>query len=318
MKKSLGLLSFAFFATVSSIVFYKKLDTPYDGDKQELYFPAGMHLSDIGQELQQKGLIPYKALFYFYFLFHPHHLSLKSGEYLFEKGETPAQILRKIFEGKCIVYKLSIPEGWTSLEIVERLNSIEKLEGNIPNVPLEGTLFPSTYYYKRGQRKEFLLSKMEKKMKRLLESFQKRFPSENLNEKLIMASLIEKEAFKSPEKPRIASVFYNRLKRGMKLQCDPTVIYGANKGKFIGYSSVTKEHLQMDTPFNSYLYKGLPPTPICNPGKEALDAAFNPLATKDLYFVVKGNGEHEFNEHFSLHQKAVTRLRQMEQGVRNK
>ncbi len=310
----LTLIVIFFFPFSFYFYFQDQLYTSFVEQEKTIYFTSGTKTLEILSTLENEKMIPSKWPIILDFILNPKHLSLKHGEYRFEKGMSPFHVMEKIYKGDVVTYKLTIPEGLTSFEIVERLKKIEELEGTLARIPLEGALFPSTYEYKRGQTRGFLLDRMEKEMERVLSELSKDYPSSNIAEIVIMASLIEKETFLDHERPRVASVFYNRLSKNMKLQCDPTVIYAVTQGKETLSRPLSKTDLKIESPFNTYRVYGLPPTPICNFGRGSLMAAFNPLKTGDLYFVAKEGREHEFSESLENHNIAVQKLRKRERN----
>ena len=230
---------------------------------------------------------------------------LKAGEYLFEPKMSLKDILEKLTSGKVIMHKLTLPEGLTSAQMLALIDKNELLSGKITQSVSEGELFPETYAFAKGESKNEIIKKAKKQMqKNLNKVWQQRNPDiiiRNKEELLIMASLIEKETGVNAERTKVASVFYNRLNINMPLQTDPTVIYALTYGQTDLGRSLTRKDLNFDSPYNTYLYKGLPPTPICNPGLKALQAAANPEQTPYFYFVADGNGGHRFattlNEH---------------------
>ena len=309
----LTLTSIFFFLIILYFHFQDKLYQPFVSEEKIIYFTSGTRTLEILSTLEDNKIVPSKWVLILDLILHPKHLSLKHGEYKFQKGMSPFDIMEKIYKGDTLSYKITIPEGLTSFEIVERLKKIEELEGTLTHIPTEGSLFPSTYEYKRGQTRGSLLDRMQKEMEKILNDLSKEYSSKDIKEKLIMASLIEKETSVDHERPRIAGVFYNRLRKKMKLQCDPTVIYAVTHGKQFLSRPLSKTDLMIDSPFNTYRIYGLPPAPICNPGKESIIAALNPLTTNELFFVVKEEGrEHEFNDSLENHNIAVQKLRKRE------
>ncbi len=313
MKKKIGIfIAIIIFTSFFFWNFHHQLYSPFNSQEKQIYLSPGMKTIEIFELLKGEKLIPSKWPLILDILIYPKHLSLKHGEYRFEKGMSPFQIIDKIFKGDVVMYKITIPEGLTSYEITQKIKKINELEGTLSKVPEEGSLFPSTYEYKRGQTRASLTEKMEKEMTKLKSQLMLKYKQVNFQEKLIMASLIEKETRVDHERPRIAGVFYHRLSKKMKLQCDPTVIYAVTNGQGVLNRPISKIDLKTDSPFNTYRFEGLPPGPICNPGKASLIAAFEPIETQDLYFVVKGGGEHEFSKTLANHNKAVANLRKLE------
>jgi UPF0755 protein len=242
---------------------------------------------------------------------------LKAGEYLFPKGASVKDVVETIVEGKVVQHQITIPEGLTSEQIVARLLENDVLSGNIKDVPREGSLLPDSYHFHRGFTREQLIQRMHQGQDRLVrEVWERRSPDLPLktpDQLVILASIIEKETSKPEERTRVAAVFANRLKQRMKLQSDPTIIYGLVFGKGTLGHPLTKSEIAQATPYNTYVIDGLPPGPIGNPGRASLEAAANPARTKELYFAADGSGGHAFAETYDQHLKNVARLRGMEQ-----
>jgi len=245
---------------------------------------------------------------------------LKAGEYRFEPGARMSDVLRTVLSGRSFAYKVTFPEGFTSQQIVERLKQHESLTGEITQIPPEGSLLPSTYTYSAGTDRQSILDQMAAEQQdflaRVWEKRAEGLPFNSPQEALILASIVEKETGQSGERPHVASVFINRLKKGMRLQSDPTIIYGIVGGKGSLGRPIYKSDIRTTTPYNTYRINGLPPTPIANPGKAAILAVLNPLETNDLYFVADGTGGHTFSETLSEHNAAVRKWREIERQRR--
>ena len=242
---------------------------------------------------------------------------LKFGEYLFVKHASVRDVLETMVEGKVVQHPITIAEGLTSEQIVQILLDSDVLGGNINTIPREGSLLPGTYNESRGAGREPLIQRMQAAQQRLLkEIWEHRSPDLPLKtpeQLVILASIIEKETGKPEERTRVAAVFVNRLKQKMKLQSDPTIIYGLVFGKGRLDHPITKSEKEQPTPYNTYFIDGLPPGPITNPGRASLEAAANPARTKELYFVADGTGGHSFSESYDQHQKNVGKLRALEE-----
>ncbi len=246
---------------------------------------------------------------------------LKAGEYLFQKHASVRDVVETIVEGKVVQHQLTIPEGLTSEQIVARLLENDLLSGNIKDVPREGSLLPDSYHFNRGFSREQLIQRMRQAQDRLVrEVWERRNPDLPLrtpDQLVILASIIEKETGKPEERTRVAAVFVNRLKQKMKLQSDPTIVYGLVYGKGSLGRPLSRVDIQSQTPYNTYVIDGLPPGPITNPGRASIEAAANPARTKELYFVADGTGGHAFAETYDQHQKNVARLRVIEHTARD-
>ncbi len=245
---------------------------------------------------------------------------LKAGEYLFPKRASMKEVVETILEGKVVQHQLTIPEGLTSEQIVARLLENDVLSGNIKDVPREGSLLPDGYHFNRGFTREQMLQRMRQAQDRLVREVWDRrnpdLPLKTPDQLVILASIIEKETGKPEERTRIAAVLANRLKQKMKLQSDPTIIYGLVFGKGALGHPLTKSEIAQPTPYNTYIIDGLPPGPIANPGRASIEAAANPARTKELYFVADGTGGHAFAESYEQHVKNVGRLRAIEHELR--
>jgi UPF0755 protein len=241
---------------------------------------------------------------------------LKAGEYLFPKRASVKDVVETIVEGKVVQHQLTVPEGLTSEQIVARLLESDILSGNVRDVPREGSLLPDSYHFNRGFTREQMIQRMRQAQDRLVREVWERrnpdLPLKTPDQLVILASIIEKETGKPEERTRIAAVLTNRLKQKMKLQSDPTIIYGLVFGKGTLGHPLTKSEIAQPTPYNTYIIDGLPPGPIANPGRGAIEAAANPARTKELFFVADGTGGHAFAETYDQHLKNVARLRALE------
>ncbi len=241
--------------------------------------------------------------------------ALKAGEYEFTAGMSPRDIIAKIIRGEVVVHKITIPEGWTVYQVRAALMAEPLLSGELPAVIPEGSLMPDTMHVQRGESRAKVVSRMQEAQAKLLaELWDKRvtgLPYATPQEALIMASIVERETGEVDERAMVAGVFINRLRKGMLLQTDPSVIYGIEQqqgGKPME-RLLTRGDLMRDTPFNTYTRGGLTPTPICNPGRKAIEAALNPAATDALYFVATGNGGHRFAATLKEHEANVAAYR---------
>jgi UPF0755 protein len=242
---------------------------------------------------------------------------LKYGEYLFRKNASLREVVDTIIEGKVVQHNFTMPEGLTSDQIVQRLLDNDVLSGNIREVPREGTLLPETYRFTRGTTREQMIQRMQQAQRRVLQEVWDRrmqdLPVRSPEQLVILASIVEKETGKPEERTRVAAVFINRLKQKMRLESDPTIIYGLVGGKGTLGRPIQANEIRQPTPYNTYVIDGLPPGPIANPGRAALEAAANPARTKEIFFVADGTGGHAFSENYEQHQKNVARLRAIEQ-----
>ncbi len=241
---------------------------------------------------------------------------LKSGEYLFKAGMSMQDILSMITAGRVITYKLSVPEGWTSQMVVDRLGEQKELDGPTPATPPEGSIMPDTYVFRRGLTREKLLADMQDAETKLVDEVWAAKPADSIlkskEDMVTLASIVEKETGLPEERPIVASVMINRLKQHIRLQSDPTVIYGITLGKTKLDRPITRADLDADNPYNTYKIDGLPPGPIANPGRAALEAVINPADTKYLFFVADGSGGHAFAATLDEHNANVKKWRGIE------
>lgn len=246
---------------------------------------------------------------------------LKPGEYLFQKNASLRGVIGVIVEGKVVQHAVTIPEGLTSEQILARLSDNDIFAGSVREIPREGTLLPETYKFPRGTSRDQVIQRMQQAQKRVLAEIWERrspdLPIKSPEQLVILASIVEKETGKPEERSRVAAVFVNRLKQRIKLQSDPTIIYGLVGGKGTLGRPIKRSEITQPSPYNTYVIEGLPPGPISNPGRASLEAAASPARTRDLYFVADGSGGHAFTETYDLHQKNVARLRAMEKQTQN-
>jgi UPF0755 protein len=278
--------------------------------------PRGSGIRDIADVLTQQGVIDQPWLFVGGVLVLKAREDLKAGEYQFKAHASLRDVVATMIEGRVVEHQVSIPEGLTSEQIAARLQEDDVLTGDLKEVPREGSLLPNTYDFTRGVTREQMIQRMQLAQQRVLrEIWDHRSPDLPLktpDQLVILASLVEKETGKPEERSRVAAVFVNRLKQKMRLQSDPTIIYGLVGGKATLGRPIMKSEIEQPTPYNTYLIDGLPPGPIANPGRASLEAAANPARTRELYFVADGSGGHAFAETYDQHQKNVARLRLIE------
>ncbi len=276
----------------------------------------------IADQLERAGVIDSAMWFNVLTLLDGNRGALKRGEYEFKAGISMNELENELIAHRVVMYKLTIPEGLTSEQIVQRLRENDVLVGDVKETPREGSLMPDTYSFERGYTRLSVLARMAKMQTKTIEEVWKGrapdLPIKSPGEMVTLASIVEKETGKTDERPHVAGVFINRLEKRMRLESDPTIVYGLALGKGTLGRSITKADLNQSTPYNTYIIDGLPPGPICNPGKAALEAVANPARSKDLYFVADGTGGHVFAETFDQHQKNVAHWRQIEKDVKDK
>jgi UPF0755 protein len=284
--------------------------------------PARAGKRDIADVLQREGVIDVNPWLFIGGVFAMKASSdLKPGEYSFQKNASLRDVIATIVEGKVVQHSVTIPEGLTSEQIVGRLGDNDIFGGSVREIPREGTLLPETYKFPRGTTRDQVIQRMQAAQKRVVaEIWERRSPDVPLKspEQLItLASIVEKETGKPDERSRVAAVFVNRLRQKIKLQSDPTIIYGLVGGKGTLGRPIKRSEITQPSPYNTYVIDGLPPGPIANPGRASLEAAANPARTRDLFFVADGTGGHAFTETYDQHQKNVAKLRATEKQVQN-
>lgn len=287
----------------------------------EIQIKRGQGTMEIAQMLQDEGIISNIYIFAVGAKLKNTGKPLQAGEFNIAAGYSVSDVLDVLQNGRTIQRKFTIPEGKTSWEIVQILNENEFLEGEVTVIPPEGSLMPDTYFFNKSDTRAEKIIRMQSAMEDFLEQQDTQsldmLPLDTMDDVLILASIVEKETSVSDEYAKVAGVFINRLRKGMPLQTDPTVIYGITKGKHknagqgpLGRRILTKD-LQVDTPYNTYTRTGLTPTPICNPGREAIAAVLNPADHDYLYFVADGTGGHAFAKSYQEHLSNVTKWRKI-------
>src|SRR4051812_29460948 len=292
---------------------------PLDRDKI-VNIPKGLGLRDIADLLARENVIDQPMVFIGSVLVLKAKDELKYGEYKFTKQATLRETIETIVEGKVVQHAFTIPEGLTSEQIVARLAEVDFLSGNIREIPKEGTLLPETYSFPRYMTREQAIQRMQNAHRRVVQEVWDRrspdLPVKTPEALVTLASIVEKETGRPDERSRVAAVFVNRLRQRIKLQADPTIIYGLVGGKGTLGRPIMRSEIEQPTPYNTYVIEGLPPGPIANPGRASLEAAANPARTKEIYFVADGTGAHAFAENLPQHQQNIAKLRQFEQQVR--
>jgi UPF0755 protein len=288
---------------------------PLAADKV-VVIPLRSGTSEIAEALQREGVIAQTGPFEM-----AARLSgkaLKAGEYNFKARSSINETIDVLATGRQVQHAITFPEGLTSEQIVLRLNADDVLSGEINEIPPEGSLLPDTYKFERGATRQQIVNLMRAKQREVLNQIWLRrnaeVPVKTPAEMVTLASIVEKETGRADERPRVAGVFVNRLNKRMKLQSDPTIVYGLVGGRGTLGRGIQRSEIERPTPYNTYVIEGLPPGPIANPGRAALEAVANPSRTKDLFFVADGTGGHAFSETLEGHARNVARWRQVEKA----
>jgi UPF0755 protein len=301
----------------------QKLEAPGPLTEDKIVnIPARAGMTDISDILQREGVIDNNRWAFIGAVFALKARSeLKPGEYAFQKNASLRDVIGTIVEGKVVQHAVTVPEGLTSEQIVARLTDNDIFAGSVREIPREGTLLPETYKFPRGTTRDQVIQRMQQAQKRVLAEIWERrnpdVPIKSPEQLVVLASIVEKETGKADERSRVAAVFVNRLRQKIKLQSDPTIIYGLVGGKGTLGRPIKRSEIQQPSPYNTYVIDGLPPGPIANPGRASLEAAANPARTRDLFFVADGTGGHAFTETYDQHQKNVAKLRLMEKQIQN-
>ncbi|MGE0212212.1 MAG: endolytic transglycosylase MltG [Parvibaculaceae bacterium] len=277
----------------------------------------GLRTPEIATLLKQEGVIENETLFAATaYLTSAAHGSLKPGEYEFKPGQNMMDALATIRSGKSIMHKVTIPEGWTTEQALKRIEEHTALSGAIGEIPPEGALLPDTYLFSRGYPRSALVSRIRAAQTKLVDGLWEGrapdLPVHSKEEALTLASIVEKETGIASERPQVAAVFLNRLKKRMRLQSDPTIIYGIVGGKGRLDRPIRRSDIETRTDYNTYRIDGLPPGPIANPGRASLEAVLNPTSSSALYFVADGSGGHAFANTLAEHKENVRKWRRIE------
>lgn len=288
-------------------------------EKKIYEIPANLSRAEIALQLHDQGIISDARVFSAAAAVNAIRGGhLKAGEYEFAAGATMEEVLAMITSGHFLTYKVTIPEGWTSQMVVARLKEQTELDGDVKAIPAEGSILPETYVFRRGLTRQKMIEDMQAAQVKLLDGLWQKHAENSAiktkQEAITLASIVEKETGVPEERPMVASVFLNRLRQNIRLQSDPTFIYGLVGGQGKLDRPITKADVDSDTPYNTYKIIGLPPGPIANPGKAALEAVLTPADTNYLYFVANGSGGHAFAATLEEHNANVKKWRD-QQGL---
>lgn len=320
-----GFLSFLMLASIVGIVmfaeFERELNKPGPLSTDRVVFIAPRtEVVDIIDQLAASGVVGQPTLLKVNLWLEGKWTQVKAGEYMFRREASLREVMDLLISGRQLLHSVTVAEGLTSEQIVARLKEIDILAGEVRQIPPEGTLLPETYRVPRGMSRNDLIRKMQVDHNRLVDAiWEKRAPDLPIRSKyelVTLASIVEKETGRADERTRVAAVFHNRLQRRMRLQSDPTIVYGIVGGKGTLGRPILRSEIQKPTAFNTYVIEGLPPSPIANPGRAALEAVANPSRTRDLFFVADGTGGHVFAETLDQHNRNVARWREVEREMR--
>jgi UPF0755 protein len=282
--------------------------------------PRGAGLIRIAQQLEDEGVIEDRRIFRAVITIDEGDRGLRAGEYRIPAHASMAEIYELLRSGQTVQHPVTFAEGLTSAMIVAVLNEVEVLSGEIAEVPPEGTLLPETYLVTRGTSRQDVIDRMAAAQDALLDELWPNraadLPFGTREEAIILASVVEKETGIASERPEVAAVFVNRLRRGMRLESDPTIIYGISQGEALGRGLYRSELDNADNAWNTYQNDGLPPTAIANPGRESIAAVLNPAESRALFFVADGTGGHVFADTYAQHQRNVAQWRRIERERR--
>lgn len=273
--------------------------------------PKGKGFRQITRSLEETGVLEKTWLYTGIILKTGKAHDFKAGEYRFPAHISPEEVTRQMTEGEVVRHRVTIPEGWASADVIALLEKDETLTGELPQTLPEGSLLPETYEFLRGDTRISLITRMQQSMRetltRLLPTCAPGLPVSSEDEFVTLASIVEKETGLAAERPKVAAVFINRLRKGMKLQSDPTILYGIYHQTGAWTKNITKKDLETPNEYNTYTIPALPPGPIANPGRASLEAVCHPAETSDLYFVATGDGGHVFAGTLEEHNRNVQR-----------
>jgi UPF0755 protein len=322
-----GFLSFLLVLAIAGVAAFsalqRQLEAPGSLPTDKVVFIAPRsEVVDIIDQLHAAGVIDAPTLLKAALWVEGRWGSVKAGEYLFRKEASLRDVMDTLVSGKQLLHSVTIPEGLTSEQIVQRLMESDVLVGDVREVPREGTILPETYRVPRGMSRAELIRKMQVDQNRLVDQIWARrapdLPIRSKFELVTLASIVEKETGRADERTRVAAVFHNRLNKRMRLQSDPTIVYGLVGGKGTLGRPIMRAEITRPTAYNTYAIDGLPPGPIANPGRAALEAVANPSRTRDLFFVADGSGGHVFAETLEQHNRNVARWREVEREARER
>jgi UPF0755 protein len=313
------------FLFIASLIYWAKNQYQDEGPlKSDISFEVkkGDIFRNVSADLAKQGIINNSVIFNVWARYAKQDENLKFGNYMISSKSSMSDVLGLITSGKAINEQITFPEGFTSYQIIERLKSNLDLEGEVGPLPIEGSLAPNTYSYQKGDSRRDILKKMTEMQKDIIDEAwilrSKDLPFSNKKEAIIIASIIEKETSRVNESKLVSGVIMNRLKLGIPLGMDSTIVYEFTKGNPKNMRSIKQSDLDKNSKYNTRKFLGLPPTAISNPGKIAIEAALNPLETDFLYFVADGSGGHVFAKTLKEHNINVSKWRKIERAKKSK
>lgn len=304
------------FAALFSYLAYRAFQQAGPLGRDHVYLlTKGQGLSSMARDMEAAGFIANGDIFKAGVFISGYEKGLQAGEYNIPAASSMGDIMLILASGDVVQHKITVVEGWTSLQLMNVLEKIENLTGSLDDIPAEGSLMPQTYLYTHETDRKKLIRRMQERQRELLAGLwverDNNLPFETREEALILASIVEKETAVEEERAHIAGVFINRLNKRMRLQSDPTVVYGIDRDGDLE-RPLSRRDLKAVTPYNTYKIRGLPPTPIAHPGEASVRAVLHPLSTNDLYFVANGTGGHSFAPTLKEHLENVKFLRALE------
>ena len=321
-RAALFLLILVLFVSASAVALYywgyRTFHSPGNSEQAvRMVVPRGANLNRIAELLQEASAINMPRVFVLAARLSGEGRAIKAGEYEFAAGDSQRTILTTLTLGRTVQRHITVPEGLSVAEVLALLNNTTALNGTA-SLPSEGSLLPETYRFELGDNRNVIIRRMTKSMNDTVNSLwskrAKGLPLDSPEQAVILASIVEKETGIPEERARVAAVFLNRIRKGMRLQSDPTVVYGITRGHRSLGRAISRKDLATDTPYNTYRISGLPPGPICNPGRDAIAAVLNPIQTDELYFVADGTGGHAFAKTLAEHNRNVVRWRRLQRS----
>lgn len=316
----LGVLSVAA-ATWAGLEGHRRFTHPGPlAEATTLVIAKGAGLETIAHQLAEAKVVP--DPYSFMIGTRLRHAALRAGEYAFPAHVRPLDAMTQMVDGRTVIHKLTIAEGLTIRQVLELVEGADYLSGSVSHRPAEGGLLPETWHLSRDDSRDEVVARMEKSMRQTLDQAWSgravASPLKSKEQALVLASIVERETGLKAERPQVAAVFLNRLRLGMRLQSDPTVIYGVSQKLGVLDRPITRADLDNPHPWNTYVHDGLPPTAIANPGRASIEAVLHPATSDALYFVADGSGGHVFAKSLDEHNRNVANWRKVEKERKGK